>query len=230
MSASWLALGVGVFLVVSSILGYWMLRRREQIERHYTAYSNAQQWEKAFPFALLLARMRADPQTLGRRQHNLGNVLLKLSRWDEARDAFGRALDTQLACEDPYAALSRANLAWLELRSGRAGAAREQAAAIARDAPPELKGRAPLLEAASWLVEGKPEKTREMLEPRLEELKASKKPTDALALAVLAAALGKAGENDRALELGRVASGRLPEAQRREFTGMAPFLAGVLGS
>jgi len=217
-------LGLGIFFVVSSVLGVFLVKRRQRIEQFWTAYSNAGRWQEALPYALVLARLRADPQTLGRRQQNLGNVFLKLGRWDEARDAFERALATQLACEDPYAALSRANVAWLELRAGRADKARAHAAAIAQDAPPELKPRALVLEAASFLVDDQHGKTRELLEPREAELRSSKKPGDAVALAVLAAALARAGEVPRAHELGKLARARMSDAQRREFVAMVPFL------
>jgi tetratricopeptide (TPR) repeat protein len=223
-------LGLGIFLVASAILGVILVRRREQIERRFTLYSSAARWEEALPFAQVLARLSADPQTLGRRQQNLGNVLVKLARWEEAKDAFERALATMLASGDSYAALVRANVAWLELRAGRAEKAREHAGAIERDAPAELKPRAMALQAASFLVEGLPQKTREILEPREAELTSSKKPSDAIALAVLAAAFGLMGDNERALMLGRIAQSRMADAQRREFVAMVPFLAGVLGT
>jgi len=223
-----LFLGLGLFLVFSAVLGFFLVKRRERIEQLFTVYSSAGKWEQALPHAILLARLRANPETLGRRQQNLGNVFLKLSRWEEAREAFERALATQLSCEDPYAGLVRANIAWLELRAGRFEKAREQASAIAKNAPPEIKPRAAVLEAASYLVENKPEKTRELLESRESEFKASKKPGDAVALDVLAAAIAKSDE-PRAVEIAKVARGRMPDAQRREFVAMVPFLAGVLG-
>ena len=50
-------LALGLFLVVSAVLGFVLVRRREWIEQLFTVYSSAGKWAEALPHAILLARL-----------------------------------------------------------------------------------------------------------------------------------------------------------------------------
>ncbi len=214
---TWLVVGLMVPLVLFLLRELW---RRP--ERQFTLYSSAGRWEEALPWARILARRPASSETRGRRQMNLGTILARTERFDEAVPALEEALVTQEAGGDAYASLTRHTLALLELRSGEVEKARAHARAI-ESGPEEFRARARMLLAAAHLVEKKPEAAREMLLPSKDELVASKKPSDMATLAVLAVA-------DPALmgELGQVVRERMPSAQRKELAAQLPLLARVL--
>jgi hypothetical protein len=153
---------------------------------------------------------------------NLGTVLARTERYDEARDALEAALVTQDGAKDAYASLTRITLALLELRRNEVTKAREHARAI-EAGPEEFRGRARMILAAALVVEGKPEAAKELLEPSRADLVASKKPSDMATLAVLALADPASSE-----ELGKIVRERMPLAQRKELAGQLPPLAKFL--
>jgi len=162
----------------------------------------------------------------GRRQQNLGSVLLKLRRFDDARAALEEALETQLGANDPTASLTRANLGWLELARGKPDRAREHAGAIAGN--PEHATRSRGLLAAALVVEGKPSEARDLLAPLAPAPGTKEGQGDGVALAVLAAASRQLGENERSLELARAARERMSPAQRDELRAILPRVFSVL--
>jgi hypothetical protein len=191
-------------------------------EKRFTLYSSAGRWAEALPYARILARRPANAETRGRRQMNLGTILARVEQWDEARAALEEALVTQDASKDSYASLTRHTLALLELRRGEVARARSLAAEIEKG-PEDLRGRAKMLFALALLVEEKPAEAKALIEPQRAELVGSKKPSDMMLLAVLAAA----DETTRA-ELAAVIKERMALAQRKELAAQAPLLARVL--
>jgi len=191
-------------------------------ERLFTLYSSAARWEESLPYARVLARRPASAEVRGRRQMNLGTILARTERWDEARSALEDALVTQGHARDAYASLTRHTLALLELRAGNVEQAREHARAIEEGAL-EFRARASMLLAAALLVERKPDAARDLLLPLKASLLESRKPSDMATLAVLAVA-------DPPLmgELGQVVRERMPVAQRKELAAQLPLLARVL--
>lgn len=205
------------------------MKARSNVERKFTLYSGAGRWEDALPFARELASRRSlFPEVKGRRQLNLGTVLMKLERWDEAHAAYERALETQKKSNDPYASLTHLSVAALELHAGRADKAREHAKAVEEGPLEEVRSRAKTIYAEAHLVDGNARAARDLLAPGLEALKESKKPGDMTQLAVLAAAFIKMNEPEKAAELVGIVRERLNYGNRKELAGQLPMLAGVL--
>lgn len=200
----------------------WQLWKRP--ERQFTIYSSAGRWEKALPYARILARRPASDETRGRRQMNLGTILARVEQWDEARAALEAALVTQDAARDSYASLTRHTLALLELRRGEVARARALAKAIESGAI-ELRSKARMIEAAALLVEDQPAAVRELLAASRAELMASRKPSDMMLLAVLAAA-----DPEKGAELSAIVRERMALAQRNELAAQLPLLARALGA
>lgn len=209
-------------LLMAPLAVFLLVQLWRRPEREFTLYSSAGRWEEALPHARVLARRPASAETRGRRQMNLGTILARTERWDEARAALEAALVTQDAAHDSYASLTRQTLALLELRRGEVAKARVLARAIESGAE-ELRGKARLIEAAALLVEKKPAAVKELLASSRAELLASKKPSDMSLLAVLAAA-----DEESAAELGAIVRQRMALAQRRELAAQLPELAKIL--
>jgi tetratricopeptide (TPR) repeat protein len=222
MAVCLLVIGLQLALILT-------MRARNAVERQFTMYSGAGRWEDALPFARALAARRSlFPEVRGRRQLNLGTVLMKLERWEEAQAAYESALATQKKANDPYASLTHLSVAALELHAGRADKAREHAKAVEEGPLEEVRPRARTIYAEALLLEGNFQAARDLLAPGLEALKVSKKPADMTQLAVLAAAFTKTNEPEKAAELIGIVRERLIYGNRKELAGQLPMLASVL--
>ncbi|MBI3724012.1 hypothetical protein HY251_08685 [bacterium] len=229
---------LGLALFLGAVVLVLVLRERAHVEKRFTVYFSAGELEKALPYARRLAARRAEPLVRGRRQLNLGSLLMKLGEWKDAERAFTDARGTLLASVERGAhgepvvsgreeeealafGLPTAihNLAWLSLAKGDLASARERAREL-EDA------RSQVIEAACRLVDGNAPGAVELISPSFEKMKGER--GHGLAFAVLSAAHSKLGDAARSRECALLARERLTEPHRKEMRALFPGAFGFL--